>query len=81
MTPSPQLATPAGLQAFTASGVQVITNGAGVRQVLAPQELADIVTNNAYQYQINFYSPGNFSTNLTGGLYQPTDRRSRRRPF
>jgi RHS repeat-associated protein len=72
LTPSPQLATPAGLQAFTASGVQVITNGAGVRQVLAPQELADIVTNNAYQYQINFYSPGNFSTNLTGGLYQPT---------
>ena len=72
LTPSPQLATPAGLQAFTATGVQVITNGAGVRQVLAPQELADIVTNNAYQYQINFYSPGNFSTNLTGGLYPPT---------
>ena len=62
ITPGPQLAMPASLHF---SGVNDVTNGlevvsdlnGNVYQVVAPQAFATVVTNSAFSYQINIYSP------------------------
>jgi len=68
---SPNMASPAGLTfSGDGSGVSTILDGSGnLRQVFAPQVLADIVTINPYTYSINFYYPSNVS-GLVDGLYQ-----------
>jgi len=55
------------------SGIDVVRDEHGsLRQVLAPQCLADIVTNSAYKYTIDFYSPPHVGVQ-TNGLYTTTD--------
>jgi YD repeat-containing protein len=67
--PSAALSTPAVLRALTVAGVDVVTNGSGgVRQVKAPQCLADVVTNSALSYDVKFYASTNVGA-LTNGLY------------
>ena len=71
--PDPSLATPQALRYnFYRPDVSVIKDGQGnLRQVNAPTGLADIITNSATQYSVNFY----FSTNILGmtnGLYFTT---------
>ena len=70
--PSPSLTTPSVLQVFAGASVQIITNNAAVRQVLAPEALADVVTYNAYRYEVRFYVPGTFVWDDSTGLYVPT---------
>jgi YD repeat-containing protein len=69
-TPSSLLATPASLQYnFLRNDVQVISNSLGIRQVMAEEVLADVVTNNPESYSINVY----FASNVLGfsnGLFQ-----------
>jgi RHS repeat-associated protein len=67
--PGASLATPWALQYnYSRPDVQVITNAQGLRQVLAPEVLADIVTNSATKYFINLYSSTNV-VGMTNGLY------------
>ncbi len=70
--PSTNLFSPAGLT-FTASrsDVNVVTNTVGLRQVNAPQALADIVTVNTNSYQIKFYYPSQVGS-MSGGVYTLT---------
>ncbi len=71
-SPDLSLATPAALR-FTGPnlpGVTVVTNSDGsLRQVNAPQALADIVINNAFSYDINYYLPSQV-TGQASGIYQ-----------
>jgi RHS repeat-associated protein len=46
--------------------VEVVLNEGVVRQVNAPQGLVDIVTNNASQYQINYYPPAQVGAKVSG---------------
>ncbi|MGH7951537.1 MAG: hypothetical protein ACREFE_06420 [Limisphaerales bacterium] len=80
-SPSPSLATPAGLtydQYNTDNALPEILNetpgdtGTPVRQVLAPQGLADIVTISSTEYEIRFYLPEDAGTKDANGYYQPT---------
>jgi RHS repeat-associated protein len=48
----------------------VVTNASGIRQVKAPEGLADVVTNSIYKYFINFYSPSQISGTNPDGTYQ-----------
>src|SRR5262249_28288175 len=52
--PTNLLTTPSCLRYFFDTGgeCQVITNNAGIRQVKAPEGLADVVTNTAWRYYI-----------------------------
>jgi len=68
--PSPLLSTPATLSLTAAnSGIEVIQSSGQLRQVNAPQALADIVTNDAYSYVINYYLPSQVGS-LVGGVHQ-----------
>lgn len=61
-------ASPSLLNIFANHGVRPITNASVLRQVLAPQGLADIVTTGSSAFEIRFYAnPGPF----TNGLHQP----------
>ena len=73
-TMTPDLATPAGLYYDHASEVvEVITTSEGVlRQVFAPQTLADIVVITAFKYDIRFYAPEDAGTKNAEGVYEPT---------
>lgn len=51
------------------TGAEVISTNGALRQVKVTQGLADIITNTATQYQINFYT--NAGT-MSGGLYVPS---------
>ncbi len=68
---NPDLANPATLQLFNFSGsLQVIKNEAVLRQVKAPQTLADIVVLSDHAYEIRLYTSATFNSQT--GLYVPT---------
>ena len=68
--PDSTLATPTDLNFIgdTNSITVVLTNNQ-LRQVYAPQALADIVINNAYSYEIRYYYSSQVGE-LTNGIYQ-----------
>lgn len=70
---SPVLYTPAGLQllAGTNPEVEVIKAGNDIRQVKAPEALADVVTLTPSSYEIRFYLPSQVGA-LSGGVYPVT---------
>ena len=53
----------------TTPDIEVISIGSQLRQVNAPQALADIVTDNAFAYEIRFYFPSQVGA-LSGGVHQ-----------
>ncbi len=71
--PGTNLYTPAALQftAYSRPDVVVITNTGGIRQVNAPQALADVIVINTNAYQVNFYYASQVGT-FTSGLYPTT---------
>lgn len=81
-SPSTTLATPAGLtydQFSTDNALpEILTvnlqndNSSPVRQVLAPQCLADIVAVSGTEYEIRFYSPENRGSKDGSGYYVPS---------
>ncbi len=75
LTNSSSLTTPAGLtydQTNTDNSVPTITKDAGgLRQVMAPQCLADVVTNSS-GYDIRLYWAADAGTTNSGGIYVPT---------
>jgi RHS repeat-associated protein len=71
--PTPALAT-AGALLCTANNpaVQVVQASNQIRQVRAPQTLVDIITDNAFSYEMRYYLPSQFSnTPDANGLYDP----------
>lgn len=63
------LATPVGLVCDTNDpNVEVIQSGSGIRQVKAPQALADVVTLDGYSYEIRYYLPSQVGSKV-GGVY------------
>lgn len=67
--PTTNLGKPAVVKIFDTGANTVITNASGIRQVLSPQILVDIVTNSATKFQLKLYTnAGSFS----GGLYSPS---------
>jgi len=76
LTNSASLTTPAGLtydQTNTDNAVPTITLDAnGLRQVMAPQCLADIVTTNTGGYDIRLYWAADAGTTNSSGIYVPT---------
>jgi RHS repeat-associated protein len=69
--PSPAMATPSAL-VFSSSRdanevERIMTNGV-IRQVKMPQGLADVVTNNAFKYEIRFYATSQIGAK-SGGVY------------
>jgi hypothetical protein len=74
LTNSPTLTTPAGLvynQISTDNGIPKIINDAnGLRQVMTPQCLADVVTT-AAGYEIRLYWPENAGNTNSAGLQVP----------
>src|SRR5690606_6147058 len=70
MTPSPALATPTMLYYhYDFPDVEKILVSDVIRQIKAPQALADVVTINGYKYEIRFYLPSQVGS-LVGGVYQ-----------
>jgi RHS repeat-associated protein len=67
--PSLTLATPAGLIYNITTNFDVVIRSNQVRQIMAPQALADIVTNNDFSYDIRYYLPSQV-TSKSDGLYQ-----------
>lgn len=70
--PNQALSRPRGLFAISDSRFEIITNANGYRQILSPQVLANIVTNNSYKYDIQFF-PAAQAGSKTNGLYAPTN--------
>jgi hypothetical protein len=73
-TPSAALSTPQLLKYYIGgvdtNQVKVLSTNGHVRQVFAPQSLANVVSNSATEYKIEFYAPGTYGTQPTnGGLY------------
>lgn len=69
---STNLATPSALRyGGVSNGVEVLTASGALRQVKAPQTLADVVTITNNAYEIRFYATTNSGV-LTNGLYMPT---------
>ena len=73
--PSAVLGTPASLRYSSAwEGVQVIRDTHNsVRQVKAPQCLADVVTETPAKFHVDFYDPSNIGT-FSGGLYDQSNK-------
>ncbi len=70
--PSLELATPAGLICDTnALDVETIMSGGAVRQVLAAQALADVVTLDDFSYEIRYYTAAQAGSKV-GGVYEPS---------
>lgn len=71
--PSLALATPAALLfTGTSPDVQVVQALGQLRQVRAPQALADIITDNSFTYEIRFYLASQYSSlTNSSGLYYP----------
>ena len=71
--PRSNMATPNRLAFIgTTNFVTVVTDGSGsIRQALAPQCLADVVTINSNRYDVRFYGSTNVGS-LTGSVYQVT---------
>ncbi len=74
-TPSAVLGTPASLRYASAwPGVEVIRDGNdAIRQVKAPQCLADVVTETTDKFRIDFYDANNIGA-PSGGLYDQTGK-------
>jgi RHS repeat-associated protein len=66
------MATPTLLSTTPGCPMHTITDGNGLRQVLSEQVLADIVTNNSYQYEVRLYKASDAGV-FTNGLYQTTN--------
>ena len=68
---TPALATPAMLTcSATDSQVVVITNGTQIRQVMAPEGFADVITDDQFTYEVRFYLPSQVSNQTnSSGLY------------
>lgn len=75
--PSAVLGTPASLRYSSAwPGVEVIRDSNdAVRQVKAPQCLANVVTETADKFRVDFYDTNNFGA-LSGGIYNQTGKTS-----
>jgi RHS repeat-associated protein len=73
--PSAVLGTPSSLRYSSDwPGVEVIRDGNdAIRQVKAPQCLADVVTETADKFRVDFYDANNFGQ-LSGGLYDQTGK-------
>ena len=71
--PRSDMATPSRLAFIgTTNFVTVVTDGSGnLRQALAPQCLADVVTISSNRYDVKFYASTNVGSS-TGGVYQVT---------
>lgn len=70
LVPDTTMSSPQGLSLVAdLSGVQVVTNDSQLRQVLAPQALADIIKVDPTQYKIDFYLPTNV-IGTSNGLFQ-----------
>jgi RHS repeat-associated protein len=72
--PSAALSNPQDLKYYIGSvdtnQVVVLRTNGYIRQVFAPQTLANVVSNSAVEYKIEFYSPGSYGTQPTNaGLY------------
>jgi RHS repeat-associated protein len=69
--PTNLLATPTSLKfcSRTNYDCEVLTNGAGIRQLKVPEGLVDIATNTAFQYYINVF-PTNGVGSKVSGFYQ-----------
>jgi RHS repeat-associated protein len=64
------LATPASLS-YSGSNefIEIITNSSGIRQVKAPQVLADVITNDAFSYDIRYFLSSQVGSKVNG-IYQ-----------
>ncbi len=73
--PSAVLGTPSSLRYSSAwSGVEVIRDGNdAIRQVKAPQCLADVITETADKFRVNFYDANNIGP-LSDGLHNQTGK-------
>ena len=73
LRPLSDLATPHRLSYVgSTNSVTLIADGSGdLRQALAPQCLADIVTTSTNRYEVRFYASTNVGS-ITGGVYQVT---------
>jgi RHS repeat-associated protein len=70
-TMSNQLASPAALSlSALGAGVKVYRQHGALRQILAPQTLADIVVESPYSYMIRFYSASDILSTSTLGPFQ-----------
>ena len=59
-TPSPLLSSSQTLQYnFLRPDVETLSDAVGLRQIMAPDRLVDIVTNTVYDYKIDFYARTN----------------------
>jgi RHS repeat-associated protein len=66
---STNLATPFGLSyPDNMPNVTVIQAGTAIRQLNAPQAFVDVVTDNAFQYELRYYLPSQVG-GISGGLY------------
>ncbi len=76
-TPSAVLGTPASLRYSSAwPGVQVMRDASdAIRQVKAPQCLADVVTETAAKFRVDFYDANNIGA-LSGGVHDQTGQSS-----
>ena len=74
-TPSAVLGTPASLRYSSAwPDVKTIRDGSdAIRQVKTPQCLADVVTETADKFRVDFYDANNIGA-LSGGLYNQTGK-------
>ncbi len=65
---------PSGLKYTGSSDAVEVIHGEdrAIRQIHAPQALADVVTIDAYAYEIDFYHPGDTGSKNSEGLYEPT---------
>lgn len=73
LRPLSDLATPHRLSYVgSTNSVTLIADGSGdLRQALAPQCLADIITTSTNRYEVRFYASTNVGS-ITGGVYQVT---------
>jgi len=59
-TPSPLLSSSQSLQYnFIRPDVEKLTNSIGIRQIMAPDRLVDVVTNTVFDYRLDFYAKTN----------------------
>jgi RHS repeat-associated protein len=72
--PSLAIATPAGLTSnWISADTQLIVISNQIRQVKAPQAFADIITDDAFTYEIDYYLPSQYSsTTNSQGVYTNT---------
>ncbi len=68
--PTPELTTPGSLlYSIDEPNVEIINVSNQIRQIKAPQALADIITNNAFSYEIRYYLRSQIGSKV-GGIYQ-----------